>query len=89
MGKGQSKAFSAEARDEAISNNASNLAKADKIEPDLVSQQSTNFDCQSLKEIESLPPLSTAVDMRDFSKMLRQEKKMKKSQVSTQPLILI
>jgi hypothetical protein len=88
VGDGQPKAFSAEARDVAASD-ASSHPKPIKIEPDLVSQQSTNFDCHSLREIESLQPLSTAVDIRDFSKMLRQENKMTKLQASLTPSILI
>lgn len=50
-----------------------------------MSQQSTNFDSQSLREIESLQPLSTAADIRDLTKMLRHEKKMTKQKNSTTP----
>jgi hypothetical protein len=46
-----------------------------KDSADLVSQQSTNFDAHSLKEIEGMPPLQSASDLRDFSELLRQEKK--------------
>jgi hypothetical protein len=40
------------------------------LDADMVSQQSTCFDSQSLREFDSLPPLSSANEIRDFSKLL-------------------
>lgn len=75
------KAHSAEAQNDAsaAASKSRKSTSGKKIEHDQGSEQSTHFDLTSLKEIESLPSLSSAGDLRDFSNVLQEDKNSSKT----------
>jgi hypothetical protein len=76
----ESNAFSAASEGSAVKRRPGRPKAVKKDSADLVSQQSTCFDSHSLKEIENMPALQTASELRDFSELLRQEMKKERDE---------